>query len=334
MTRFALLGCGRMGMTHAGILARLEETSLVRVYDIDGAAAAAAAKRHGAAAAASPAAAVEAGDVDAVLVASATPTHAGFIELAVRAGKPVLCEKPIDLDVARVRACQEVVVAHPDVPVQIGFNRRFDPGHAAALAALAAGEIGELLHAVITSRDPGMPPRAYCEAAGGLLRDMTIHDFDMARCCLGEEPVEVFAVAGRLCDPRLMEEIDDHDSAMVILRTASGRLCHINNTRAAAYGYDQRVELHGDRGMVISDNDREHGLAKYAKDAAAGGAPLRRFFIDRYLRSYELEILAFVDAVRTGRPPVPGFHDGLRALQLADAAYRSVASGRIEAIEA
>ncbi|MBF2735016.1 MAG: inositol 2-dehydrogenase [Betaproteobacteria bacterium AqS2] len=334
MIRFALLGCGRIGVMHAGILARLAETGLARVYDIDEAAAAAVAKRHGAAAAASPAAAVEAADVDAVLVASATPTHADFIEIAVRAGKPVLCEKPIDLDVGRVRACQEVVDAHPEVPVQIGFNRRFDPGHAAAFAALAAGEIGELLHAVITSRDPGMPPRAYYEAAGGLLRDMTIHDFDLARCCLGEEPAEVFAVAGRLCDPALMAEIDDHDSAMVILRTAGGKLCHINNTRAAVYGYDQRIELHGDRGMVISDNNRGHNLAKYTKDATASRAPLQHFFIDRYLRSYELEILAFVAAVKEKRPPSPGFADGLRALLLAEAAYRSVKSGKIEQIEA
>ena len=159
------------------------------------------------------------GEVDAVLVATATETHAGYIEQAVAAGKPVLCEKPIDLSLARVRACAEAIRGQ-DAVIQLGFNRRFDPGHRAAWEAVRAGEIGELHQVVITSRDPGMPSRAYYEAAGGLFRDMTIHDFDLARFMLGEEPEEVFAVGGRLIDPELMGELDDYDSAMIVLRTA------------------------------------------------------------------------------------------------------------------
>lgn len=329
---FALLGCGRIGRMHAGILSRLERTALLSVYDIDGEAAAATAKAHGAKACASAEEALGVSGVEAVLIATSTDTHADYIEIAARAGLPVLCEKPIDLSLARVLACQQVLKEHP-VPVQIGFNRRFDPGHAAARQALLDGEIGELLHVIITSRDPEMPPRAYYEVAGGLLRDMTIHDFDLARFLLGEEPIEVFATAGRLIDPQLMAELDDHDSAMIILRTAAGKLCHINNTRAAVYGYDQRIELHGSKGMVLSNNNRPHNLEKSCAAATAAREPLQFFFIDRYMRSYELEVEAFVAALAAGIPPAVTFEDGVQALRLAEAAYRSLASGSFERVE-
>ena len=172
--------------------------------------------------------------------------------MAVEAGKAVFCEKPVDLDLARVEACK-ARIAGSSVPIQIGFNRRFDPGHRAARRAVAAGDVGELHQVVITSRDPSYRrPSAYLETAGGLFRDMTIHDFDLARFMLGEEPVEVFALAGALIDPALGAELNDVDSAMCILRTASGKQCHINNSRAASNGYDQRVELMGSAGMVLS----------------------------------------------------------------------------------
>ena len=159
-----------------------------------------------------------ASDIDAVLVATVTNTHADYIEKAVAAGKPVLCEKPIDLSLERVNRCAEAVLSK-GIPIQIGFNRRFDPGHRAAWKAARSGEIGDLHQVIITSRDPGMPPRAYYETAGGLFRDMTIHDFDLARFMLGEEPEEVFAVGGRLIDPGMMQELGDYDSCMVVMRT-------------------------------------------------------------------------------------------------------------------
>ena len=201
------------------------------VYDIDAAAAAAVAEREGARVAASAQEILASAEVDAVLIATATPTHADYIEMAVEAGKPALCEKPIDLDLARVEACR-ARIAGSSVPVQIGFNRRFDPGHRAARNAVLAGDIGDLHQVIITSRDPELPPRAYLEAAGGLFRDMTIHDFDLARFLLGEEPVEVFAVAGALIDPALGAALNEVDSAMIVMRTASGKQCHINNLAA------------------------------------------------------------------------------------------------------
>ena len=330
--RIAVLGCGRIGRMHAANLLRHPDTSLATVYDVHEPSAQEVASAMGVTAAGAPEEVFAAPDVDAVLVATATETHADYIEMAVAAGKPVLCEKPIDLDLARVNRCAETI-AGSDVPVQIGFNRRFDPGHRSAREAVAKGEIGELHQVIITSRDPEMPPRAYYEVAGGLLRDMTIHDFDLARYMLGDEPVEVLAVADRLIDPALMTELDDHDTAMIILRTADGKQCHINNSRTAAYGYDQRVELMGTRGMVVSDNRRRHELRRYSAAETEGAAPYLYFFIERYQEAFMAELGAFVASIKAGTPPEVGFEDGRRALILAEAAYRSIKEHRAVRVE-
>jgi len=328
MVRIAVLGCGRIGQMHAANIARHPRASLAMVYDIDGAAAEAVAEREGARAMASAEEVLASPDADAVLIASATPTHADYIEKAVEAGKPALCEKPIDLTLARVEACR-ARIAGSSVPVQIGFNRRFDPGHRAARNAVLAGDIGDLHQVIITSRDPELPPRGYLEDAGGLLRDMTIHDFDLARYMLGEEPVEVFAVAGALIDPVLGAELDEVDSAMIVMRTASGMQCHINNSRTAVYGYDQRIELMGTEGMVQSGNRKPHEMRRYSAKSIEGAEPYLFFFIERYIEAFMAEIDAFVDAVETGEQPEVSFEDGRRALILAEAAYKSLSEKRL-----
>lgn len=328
MLKIAVLGCGRIGGMHARNVAAHPRAELATVYDIHRPSAEAVAGALGVPVAASAEAAFADPRVDAVLIATATETHADYIERAVAAGKPALCEKPIDLSLARVNACAEAIRGKA-VPVQLGFNRRFDPGHRAARDALHAGEIGDLHQVVITSRDPGMPPRAYYEAAGGLFRDMTIHDFDLARFMLGEEPEEVLAIGGRLTDPALMEELDDFDTAMIILRTPSGKQCHINNSRTAVYGYDQRVELLGSAGMLISGNRKPHELRRYSASQTETAAPYLDFFIERYRSAFDAEIGAFVDCVENGTEPEVGFEDGRRALVLAEAAMRSVAERRM-----
>ncbi len=332
MTRIAVLGCGRIGRMHADTIVAHPRAELAMVYDIHAPSAQEVGERHGVPVAAAAAEVFAAAEVDAVLVASATATHVDMIEAAVAAGKAVFCEKPIDLNLDRVNLCAERVHA-AGVPIQIGFNRRFDPGHRAAHDACAAGEIGALHQVIITSRDPAMPPREYYESAGGLFRDMTIHDLDLARFMLGDEPVEVVAVADRLIDPALMVELDDYDTAMVILRTEKGSQCTINNSRAAVYGYDQRVELMGDKGMLISDNRRAHGLRRYSAAMTGAAAPFQHFFIERYAEAFMAEIGAFVDAVETGREPEVGFEDGRRALILAEAAYLSLAEGRMVRVD-
>ena len=215
------------------------------------------------------------------------------------------------------------------VPIMLGFVRRFDPGHRAARDAIRAGDIGDLHQVVITSRDPGMPPVAYTEASGGIFRDMTIHDFDMARFILGEEVIEVSATGSRLIDPALMQRLDDYDTVTVVWsRSASGKQCIINNSRQAVYGYDQRVEALGTKGMVVSENRRPHMTTLHRADFTGKGAPLLNFFIDRYAEAFMAEIDAFVDAIDARKPPEVGFEDGRQALILAEAAIKSAAEGR------
>ncbi|MBV9654100.1 MAG: inositol 2-dehydrogenase [Acetobacteraceae bacterium] len=328
MLRIAVLGCGRIGRMHAANIAAHPRAKLATVFDTHQPSADEVAARHRVDAAVSVDAIFASADVDAVLIATTTDTHADYIERAVAAGKPMLCEKPIDLSLARVNACAERIKG-ARVAIQLGFNRRFDPGHLAAREAVRAGEIGTLHQVIITSRDPAPAPRAYLEVSGGIFRDMAIHDFDLARFLLGEEPEEVFASGSRLIEPAMMQEIGDYDTAMIVLRTASGKQCHINNSRKAVYGYDQRVELFGDAGMVISGNRKPHELARFSAAATGAAAPFLNFFIERYRESYEAEISAFVDCVERSTPPEVGFEDGRKALVLAEAAIKSAAEGRV-----
>jgi myo-inositol 2-dehydrogenase/D-chiro-inositol 1-dehydrogenase len=309
---------------HAHNLAKAPGAQLSTIYDPVAAATAPLQERYGCRVAESPEDALR--DVDAVLIATSTPTHADLIELAAKAGKAILCEKPIDLDLGRVRACRDAIKGY-DLPIQLGFNRRFDPGFRAARAARDGGEIGTLEQVIITSRDPGMAPRAYIAASGGIFRDMTIHDFDLARFMLDDEPVEVFATGSALVDPTIGPEFGDLDSVMVVMKTADGKLCHINNSRRASYGYDQRVELHGSEGMVRAENRKPHALQRFGAKATEVAEPYLNFFIERYAEAYDAEIAAFVASVRDKAPVQSTFDDGYRALVLAEAALASVRSG-------
>ncbi|MDG1421551.1 MAG: inositol 2-dehydrogenase [Tateyamaria sp.] len=332
MVRIAVLGCGRIGRMHAANIANHPTAELAAIYDIQTAAAKDIAEKLNASVADSAKAIFIDPSIDAVLIATATPTHADYIEAAVKAGKPVLCEKPIDLSLERVNSCMKAI-AGSSVPVQIGFNRRFDPGHKAARNAVIAGEIGDLHQVIITSRDPGMPHRNYWLEAGGIFRDMVIHDFDLARFMLREEPIEVFSIGGRLIDPNLMEELQDYDSTMTIMRTATGRQCHINTSRASNYGYDQRVELLGDKGMVQSQNKKPYELRKFGSTAVESTSLYLEFFIERYKEAFNEELNAFINSVEKNEPVPVNFEDGRRALILAEAAIKSAVEGRFIKID-
>ena len=328
MIRIAVLGCGRIGVMHAANIAAHPRASLAAVFDINRAAAEAVAAQTGAKVAASVAAILADPDVDAVLIATATDTHADILEACVAAGKPVLCEKPIDLSLARVNACAAVIKGAA-VPIQLGFVRRFDPGHRAVRQAIMAGDIGDLYQVTITSRDPGLAPDAYLKVSGGIFRDMTIHDFDMARYMLGEEPVEVSAIGSRLVNPALMTGLNDYDVVTVVMKTASGKQAIITNSRQAVYGYDQRVEALGSKGMALSENRRSHGMTLHTAGFTEQAEPLLYFFIERYREAFDAEIDAFVDAIENGTPVEVGFEDGRLALVLAEAAMKSLAEGRM-----
>lgn len=327
MLKIAVLGCGRIGRMHAENIARHPRAKLVGVYDVYEPAAIAVAEKLNVTRFETAEAVFASNDVDAVLIATSTPTHSDFIEQAVAAKKPMLCEKPIDLSLARVDACA-MAISGTNVPIMLGFVRRFDSGHRAVRDAIKDGRIGNLHQVTITSRDPDLAPEGYIAESGGIFRDMTIHDFDMARFVLGEEIAEVTAIGSRLVAPELMEKYDDYDTITVTLKSASGKQAVITNSRRAVYGYDQRVEAFGDMGMAISENRHLNNMKLYAADYTGQGAPLQNFFIDRYTEAFTAEIDAFVDAVEKGVPPEVGFEDGRQALLLAEAAVLSVAESR------
>jgi myo-inositol 2-dehydrogenase / D-chiro-inositol 1-dehydrogenase len=321
---FGLLGAGRIGKVHARAIGANPDARLVAVADAMPAAAEALATEYGCAVSTIDAIAADPA-IDAVVICTPTDTHADLIEQFTRAGKAVFCEKPIDLSVTRVRDCLATVAAARGV-LMVGFNRRFDPDFMAVKAALDAGRVGKVEMVTISSRDPGAPPVDYIARSGGIFRDMTIHDFDMARWLLGEEPDTVQAAASVLTDPAI-GQAGDYDSVNVILRTPSGRQAIITNSRRAAYGYDQRIEVLGESGAVSAMNMAEANV-EIADAAGFHRPPLLNFFMTRYVAAYANEIAAFVAAVRDGAPTPTTGDDGLRALLLAEAALKSVAEGR------
>jgi myo-inositol 2-dehydrogenase/D-chiro-inositol 1-dehydrogenase len=326
MLRFALFGAGRIGAMHAANIAANPGAELAWVFDVNKNAAETVAGKHGAKAAASAEAVLSDKSVDAVLIASSTDTHVPLITASALAGKAILCEKPIDLDIKKVEQCREDI-AKTNVPVQIGFNRRYDATHRAVRQAVAQGEIGTLELLTITSRDPELAPVAYLKGSGGIFRDMTIHDFDLARFILGEDPAEIQASGSVNVDPAVAS-LNDYDTVMVTMKAKSGALVHINNSRRCVYGYDQRVEAFGSKGMVQSENPLPNMLKRSDAGATQSSGVLHHFFIQRYMQAYLDELNEFIDRVSKGLPPTVDFEDGRKALIIADAAFESVRTGK------
>jgi myo-inositol 2-dehydrogenase / D-chiro-inositol 1-dehydrogenase len=321
----AVIGCGRIGRVHAGNLARNPRVRLAAIYDLMPQALAQVAGELGVRAARDLDEIWSDRAIGAVLIASSTDTHVPLITAAVKAGKAVLCEKPVDLDLERARACwREIAGANPRV--MLGFNRRFDPSFRALRERLQRGEIGALELAVISSRDPAPPPAAYIKVSGGLFRDMTIHDFDMARYLAGDIG-SVSAFGANRVDPAI-GALGDIDTCALTLKARSGALIQINNSRRSAYGYDQRIEVFGAGGMLLAGNRRPTTVSGWSAEHTGAQDPVLNFFIERYREAYQAEVEAFMAAVEEGRPMTPDFSDGLEALRLADAAQESLKSGR------
>jgi myo-inositol 2-dehydrogenase / D-chiro-inositol 1-dehydrogenase len=326
MVGMAVLGCGRIGRVHARHLARHRRARLLRIYDILTEAAADTSKELGVPAARNVEEILSDPEIAAVLVSTPTDTHVPLITAAVRAGKAVLCEKPVDLDLERARACwREIAGRNPRV--MIGFNRRFDPSYRALGERLRSGEIGRLELAVITSRDPAPPPAGYIRSSGGLFRDMTIHDFDMARYLAGDIAA-VHAFGASLVDATI-GELGDIDTCAISLRAKSGALLQINNSRRCVYGYDQRLEAFGAHGMLRAGNRYATSLESWDAEHTGARQALLHSFIERYREAYESELDAFVTSLEEGGPMSPDFSDGLEALRLAAAAEESLRSGRV-----
>jgi myo-inositol 2-dehydrogenase/D-chiro-inositol 1-dehydrogenase len=319
-----LLGAGRIGQVHASTISSTARATLVAVADPIDSAARDLHKKYGC-----DIRSIDqienSDDIDAVFVCTPTDTHADLIERFCRAGKAVFCEKPIDLEIQRVKECLRVVHDCSGT-LMVGFNRRFDPDFMALKVALDSGRIGDVEMVTITSRDPGLPPYDYLERSGGIFRDMTIHDFDIGRWLLGEEIETIQASASVLVDPKVAEA-GDYDSASVILTTPSGKQCLISNSRRATYGYDQRIEVLGSKGMAKAENTRQANM-ELADTDGFHRPPLLSFFMTRYTAAYGNEATAFIQAVKDKTQPPTTGEDGLIALALAEGAGLSVKEGR------
>ncbi len=327
LTKLAILGAGRMAQVHATAIINAG-IGVAAIYDIHQPAAEALAEKLKAEVAATAMEAVSRNDVDAVMVVSSNDTHFKNIMLSVEAGKPVMCEKPLAATLEESRACVEALGLDAS-KVFLAFNRRFDSNHMALKKAVDAGEVGEVEQITITSRDPTPPPLESISSSGGLFYEMMIHDFDMARWLLGEEITRLNAFATSLVDPEI-GKLGDVDTAMVTLETASGKQVVILNSRRAAYGYDQRIEVFGSKGMAISDNPRKSSLLRYSSTLSGDRDTLYDFYLDRSADSYRNELLTFLSHVNLNSKMPVNALDGLRAACLAEAAcisleeYRSI----------
>ena len=328
MLNIGLLGCGRIGQVHAYSVRDVPGARIAALSDRIPKAAEVLADQTGAEVASSeeilrdPA-------IDAVIIGTPTDTHYDLIHLAANAGKAIFCEKPVDLSAERTRDCLRAVET-AGVPMMVAFNRRFDPNFRAMQARIAAGEIGEVELITILSRDPSPPPLEYVKSSGGLFRDMMVHDFDMARFLLGEEPVELFAQGACLVDPAI-GDVGDVDTAAVTMKTASGKIAQISNSRRASYGYDQRIEVHGSKSMIRAENVLQSTI-EVANADGFQRAPTQPFFLERYADAYRAEMAHFVECLAKGQAPSPTGLDGLQAQLLADAADASCRNGQPKAV--
>lgn len=324
MFQIAVLGAGRIGRIHAKNVAAHPGLNLKAIVDPDGAGADRLAQETGAEVSSLEAVLADP-SIHGIVVASPTDQHLPQTLKAIAAGKAVMCEKPIDQDLATARAAATALGG--DKPLLLGFNRRFDRHFGALKKQLDAGRIGALESLLIISHDPAPPPISYVKVSGGLFKDMAIHDFDMARFLLGEEPTEVYASSACLVDPAI-GEAGDIDTAKTVLKTASGRICVISNSRRSGYGYDQRIEAYGSRGLLKADNVLESTVSHWGETGPEQDA-FQNFFLDRYAEAYRHEVAHFADILAGTATPCVGYDDAVRALALAEAAALSVKTGQV-----
>ena len=326
VVRMAVIGAGRIGQIHATNAARNTGVNLVGIADtIPESAAKLAADLSTSVVTVNQI--FEDRTIDAVLIGSSTDTHADLIQRAAAAGKHIFCEKPVDLDLNRARECEKAVRASGKACL-IGFQRRFDPTFSALKARIEKGEIGELEALSVISRDPGAPPVEYLQRSGGIFKDMLIHDFDIFRWIFGEEAETVYATASALTDPRIATEANDADTTAVTIRTVTGKLAQIHTSRRAAYGYDQRFEVLGSKGMLQAGNHRPTEVVASGADVVSVDKP-EHFFLQRYERAYRIELDHFVAVVGGHEKLRVSIEDGVKALELADAATTSWRENRI-----
>ena len=323
--KFAVAGLGRIGKIHLENLLQMNRVEVVAVMDPMEESRQYAKEKGISNIASTYESMLTSTEIDAVVICSPTDTHANYVEMAAKAGKHIFCEKPLDLSLNRVVEVLDVV-KDSNIKLMLGFNRRFDKEFKKVKALVSEGAIGEHHLVKITSRDPGAPPVSYIEKSGGLFLDMTIHDFDMARFIVGKEVDEVYAKGAVLIDPAI-GEAGDIDTAVITLTYTDGTMAIIDNSREAAYGYDQRVEVFGSKGMVKAENNLHDSHQLFTRQGSQGSLPLH-FFLERYADAYKNEMSDYIQSLENGNDvPVTG-EDGLQSLKIGLAAIKSIKENR------
>ena len=327
----ALFGLGRIGQMHADNLLNHGDFNLKYIFDKDQKLTKKLSKKYNSTGIQNPKIAFRDKNIKSIFIASSTNTHLKFIEEAVVNKKVVFCEKPLDLDLNKINKCKKRISKY-NPKIQIGFNRRYDPAHNSLNQNLLKGKIGKLEKIIITSRDPIPPPINYLKTSGGIFKDMMIHDFDLARFYAGKDEFEsIFATGKRFSDKKL-KKINDLDLATVVMKTKKGVQCIITNSRHCSFGYDQRIELFGSKGMIISDNQRDLETVLYSKNSTDKKTKLKNFFIERYSEAYKIQLNDLVKICKKNSKPLANFDDGRKSLILAETAKKSLKSKQFEKI--
>ena len=328
----ALFGLGRIGIMHAADLYSHPSFNLKYVFDVNKKISIKTARKYLCQSLSNPSKAFSDNNIDLIFIASSTPTHIPLITRAAKSKKVIFCEKPIDLNIDKVIKCRKKIKKY-NPKILIGFNRRYDPGHYSLKQSLLKGKIGRLEKIIITSRDPAPPSLKYLKASGGIYRDMTIHDFDLVRFYLGKDKVkEVFASASNFSNKKL-KKIKEYEVSTCVLKSSSGVIAVINNSRHCSFGMDQRVEIFGKKGMLISGNRRIDETEIYLKPSTGSKKPFLNFFIERYGSSYKLQLNDLASFVLKKSKPRASFDDGEKSLIIANAAYKSLSSKKVVRIK-
>jgi myo-inositol 2-dehydrogenase/D-chiro-inositol 1-dehydrogenase len=327
----ALFGLGRIGQMHADNLLNNKNFNLKYIFDKDQKLTKKLSKKYNSTGIQNPKIAFKDQNIKCIFIASSTNTHLKFIEEAVVNKKVVFCEKPLDLDLNKINKCEKRISKY-NPKIQIGFNRRYDPAHNSLNQNLLKGKIGKLEKIIITSRDPSPPPINYLKTSGGIFKDMMIHDFDLARFYAGKDEFESIFATGQRFSEKKLKKINDLDLATVVMKTKKGVQCIITNSRHCSFGYDQRIELFGSKGMIISDNQRDLETVLYSKNSTDNRTQLKDFFIERYSEAYKIQLNDLVKICKKNSKPLANFDDGKKSLILAEIAKKSLNSKKFEKI--
>ncbi len=327
----ALFGLGRIGQMHAQNLFDHNEFNLKYIFDIDNSLGKKFSKKYNCISIIKPKIALNDKKVKIIFIATSTKSHLKFIQAAVKEKKIVFCEKPLDLDLKKINICKKKISSYKP-QIQMGFNRRYDPSHHSLKQNLNKNKIGKLEKIIITSRDPSPPSLNYIKKSGGIFKDMMIHDFDLARYYAGNDKFEYIFATGNKFSDKKYKKINDLELATVVLKSKKGIQCIITNSRHCSFGYDQRVELFGTKGMMISDNQRDLETTFYSKNHTNNKVSFKDFFIERYAEAFKIQLDDLVKVYRKKIKPRSDFEDGRISLIMAETAKKSIISKKFEKI--